>query len=444
MNVPATRYAKAGDVSIAYQVIGEGQLDLVYAGGFASHLEVDWEMPPYARWLQRLASFSRLFVFDKRGTGLSDPVAETPTLEARMDDLRAVLDAEGSERAAIIGHSEGAPMSILFAATYPERVSHLVLIGAFARSTEAEDYPFGPPADAIAEAVNRYMQPNWGTGANIEVFGPSIADDPKVIEMTAKHERYAASPAMAQRIFEMFLNIDVRSVVPTIHVPTLVLHRRGDRVVNRRAGKWIADRLPGARYVLLDGQDHLPWAGDQDAIVDQIQQFLTGTRAVVEPDRVLATVLFTDIVGSTQRLAQLGDRRWRALMGQCDAAVHAEIERFQGTLVKSTGDGHMATFDGPARAIRCAGAIVESVRPLGLELRQGLHAGEVELLGEDVRGIAVNTAARVMSEAEGSEVLVSSTVKDLVAGSGIVFEDRGTHTLKGMPDEWHLYAVVAA
>jgi pimeloyl-ACP methyl ester carboxylesterase/plasmid stabilization system protein ParE len=442
MSTPPTQYAKSGDASIAYQVVGEGPIDLVLVLGFATHLELQWEWRPFARFFERIRSFSRLIIFDKRGTGLSDPIAEVPTLEQRIDDVRAVMDAAGSARAALFGISEGGPMSVLFAATHPDRVTALVLHGAMGRTTEAPDYPWASPAEALRESAAEFIAPYWGQQAEgmIELFAPSLADDPHAAEFTARMERSAASPAMIQQIFEMFLDIDVRAILPTIHVPTLVLHRRGDRVVNRRAGKELAAQIPRARYVELPGIDHLPWAGDSEAVLGEIEEFLTGARSVPEPDRVLATVMFTDIVGSTERAAELGDARWRVLLAAHQVAVRRELMRFRGREVKTLGDGCLATFDGPARAIRCGRAITEAARPLGLEVRIGLHSGEVELMEEDVGGIAVHIAARVGALAAAGEVLVSSTVKDLVAGSGIRFVDRGAKHLKGISDEWRLFA----
>jgi pimeloyl-ACP methyl ester carboxylesterase len=445
VGIPPTHYARSGDVSIAYQVVGDGPIDLVAVLGFATHLELQWEMPPMARFFERLSSFARLILFDKRGTGLSDPVTEVPTLEQRIEDVRAVLEAAGSERAALFGVSEGGPMSALFAATHPERVTALVLHGAMGRTTEAPDYPWASPAEALRESATEFIVPYWGRDPEgiVELFAPSFAGDPRALELSARMERSAASPAMVWQIFEMFLDVDVRDVLPTIHVPTLVLHRRGDRVVNRRAGKELARQIPHARYVELPGIDHLPWAGDADAVLAEIEEFLTGTRRAPEPDRVLATVMFTDIVGSTERAAQIGDARWRALLAAHQEAVRRELVRFRGREVKMLGDGCLATFDGPARAIRCGEAIVRATRDSGLEVRVGLHCGEVELIGDDIGGIAVHIAARIGALAAAGEVLVSSTVKDLVAGSGIPFVERGTHRLKGIADEWALFAAGA-
>jgi pimeloyl-ACP methyl ester carboxylesterase len=442
MRTPPTQYAKSGDASIAYQVVGEGPIDLVVVLGFATHLELQWESPPFARFFERIASFSRLILFDKRGTGLSDPVTEVPTLEQRIDDVRAVMDAAGSEQAALFGISEGGPMSVLFAATHPARVTALVLHGAMGRTTEAPDYPWAAPAEALRESAAEFIAPYWGQQAEgmVELFAPSFADDPQAVESTARLQRSSASPAMIQQIFEMFLDIDVRAILPTIHVPTLVLHRRGDRAVNRGAGKELAAQIPDARYVELPGIDHLPWAGDSEAVLGEIEEFLTGARSVAESDRVLATVMFTDIVGSTERAAELGDARWRQLLAAHQAALRRELRQYRGREVKTLGDGCLATFDGPARAIRCGRAIADAARSAGVEVRIGLHSGEVELMEEDIGGIAVHIAARVGALAGAEEVLVTSTVKDLVAGSGIRFVDRGVKQLKGVSDEWRLFA----
>jgi class 3 adenylate cyclase len=422
--------------------VGDGPIDLVLVLGFATHLELQWDWPPFARFFERLSSFSRTIIFDKRGTGLSDPVTEAPTLERRIDDVRAVMDAAGSERAALLGISEGGPMSALFAATHPDRAAALVLYGAMGRTTEAPDYPWASPAEALRESAAEFIAPYWGRESEgmIELFTPSLAGDPQATEFAGRMERSAASPAMVQQIFEMFLDIDVRAVLPTIHVPTLVLHRRGDRVVNRRAGEELASQIPGARYVELEGIDHSPWAGDSESVLGEIEEFLTGTRSTPEADRVLATVMFTDIVGSTERAAELGDSRWRELLASHQEVVRRELTRFRGREVKTLGDGCLATFDGPARAIRCGRAISEAAGTLGLEVRTGLHSGEVELMDEDVGGIAVHIAARVGALAGPGEVLVSSTVKDLVAGSDIRFEDRGATRLKGISDDWRLFA----
>ena len=444
MSAPATRYAKSDEVSIAYQMVGDAPIDLALVLGFATHLDMQWEAPPMARFFERLASFSRLMLFDKRGTGLSDPVSDVPTLEQRVDDVRAVLNACGSERAALFGISEGGPMSVMFAAAHPERVSALILHGAMGRTTEAPDYPWASPAEALRESAAQFIAPYWGRDARgtVELFAPSMADDPRAVELVERLERSAASPAMVWRIFEMFLDIDVRAILPTIKVPTLVLHRRGDRVVNWRAGRELASQIPNARYVELPGIDHLPWAGDPDPVLGEVEEFLTGTRSLPETDRVLATVMFTDLVGSTERAAAVGDARWRDLLAEHQVSVRRELAQSRGHEVKTLGDGFLATFDGPARAIRCAHAIATDGRSLGLEVRVGLHTGEVELVGQDVGGIAVHIAARVADLAAAGEVLVSSTTKELVAGSGLRFVERGTWRLKGIADEWRLFAAL--
>jgi pimeloyl-ACP methyl ester carboxylesterase len=434
---PETRYAKSGDVNIAYQVVGDGPIDLVWVPGFISHVEVGWEDPSFARFFQRLASFSRLILFDKRGTGLSDRVSvkELSTLEQRMDDVRAVMDAVGSERAALLGYSEGGPMCALFAATYPERTSALVLYGAFTRLTD-----FRPSADQL-QLVLDAMERSWGQESNLHQVAPSRADDQHFKEWWARYERLGASPGAAVAVTRMNFEIDIRHVLPAIRVPALILHRTGDRLVAVERGRNMAEQIPEAKYVELPGVDHLPFIGDADAILDEVQEFLTGVRPAPYPDRVLATVLFTDIVSSTQRAAELGDRRWHDLLDSYYALARRELGRFRGREVKTTGDGFLATFDGPARGIRCACAVSGEAGQLGLAIRAGLHTGECEIMGEDVGGIAVHIGARVSAEAAAGEVLVSSTVKDLVAGSGIGFEDRGPHALKGVPDEWRLFAV---
>ncbi|MDT4916686.1 MAG: hypothetical protein QOI15_174 [Pseudonocardiales bacterium] len=442
---PETQFTRtADDVSIAYKVTGDGPFDVVVVPGFVSHVELIWEVPPAVHMIQRLASFARLITFDKRGSGMSDPVMGAPTLEERVDDVRAVMDAAGSEQAVIIGVSEGVPMSILFAAAHPERVKALVLYGGMARTTWAEDYPWATPADALIES-SRQMAPYINDGAMVEIMAPSIADLPEARRMWARLQRYGATPAMLEKLFEMFLDVDVRAILPDVHVPTLVLHRRGDRAVNRRNSEWMAGQIPGARYVELPGIDHAIYAGDIDGLVDEVEEFLTGVRRGGEVDRILATVMFTDIVGSTTRATELGDRAWRELLEAHSVLVRRELARHRGREVKSLGDGVMATFDGPARAIRCGLALTDSVRSLGLDVRVGLHTGEVEVLDDDdVGGIAVHIAARVGALAGTHEVLVSSTVKDLVAGSGIAFSERGEHELKGLPDRWRLFAALPA
>jgi class 3 adenylate cyclase len=440
-SLPETHYAKSGDVNIAYQVVGEGPFDLVLVPGFVSHLELDWDEPRYAHFLNRLASFSRLILFDKRGTGLSDRPGGLPDLETRMDDVRAVMDAAGSERAALFGYSEGGPMSILFAATYPERASALVLYGTYAKRRDPdEDYPWCPTWEE-RQATAAEIEREWGREADLGTMAPN-ADDALVRWWRAR-ARASASPGAARDLILMNAQIDVRDVLPSVGVATLVLHRAGDRDSRADEGRYIAEHIPRARFVELEGDDHVPFVRP-DEILDEVEEFLTGARRGAEPDRVLATVLFTDIVGSTERATALGDRAWRELLERHHALIRRELERFRGREIDTAGDGFLATFDGPARAVRCAGAVRESVRGIGLDVRAGVHTGEVELADGSIAGIAVHTGARVAALAGAGEVLVSSTVKDLTAGSGIEFEDRGEHELKGVPGEWRLYAVTRA
>lgn len=445
MDRPVTRYARSGDVNIAYQVAGDGPRDLVYVMGWVSHLDLFWEDPSYARFLNRLASFSRLILFDKRGTGLSDRVSisDLPTLEQRMDDVRAVMDAAGSDQAALFGVSEGGPMSALFAATYPDRTTALILYGTYAKRVWAPDYPWAPTPEA-REAFYQTIREAWGGEVDLATMAPSKSHDPRFKEWWAKYLRTSASPGAALALATMNTQIDIRHVLPAIRVLTLVLHRRGDRDMNIAEGRYLAEHIPGARFVELPGEDHIPWVGDQDALLDDVEEFLTGVRRGPEPDRVLATVMFLDVVGSTERAAELGDRRWRELLEAYYALVRKELGRHRGQEISTAGDGFLATFDGPARAVRCAVAACEAVKPLGIEIRAGLHTGEVEMMGENIGGIAVHIGARVGALAGPREVLVSSTVKDLVAGSGIEFQDRGVHTLKGVPGEWRLFRVSSA
>jgi len=406
---PETRYAKSGDVNIAYQVVGEGPLDLVYVPGWISNVELMWDEPAHAHVLQRLARFSRLILFDKRGTGLSDPVPldRLPTLEQRMDDVRAVLDAVGSERAALFGFSEGGLMSVLFAATYPERTIALVAYGIFAKRIWSPDYPWAPTPEARRLEIEN-LERNWAERMDLDQLAPS--EDEAFKRRLATYFRRSASPGAAVALLRMNTQIDVRDVLPSIQLPTLVLHRTDDRDVKVEEGRWIGQRIPGAKYVELPGDAHTLWAGDTDTIIDEVEEFLTGVRRGPEPERVLATVLFTDIVKSTRRAAELGDRRWRELLHSHQDAVRHELDRFRGREVDTAGDGFLATFDGPARAIRSACAIRDRVRPLGLEIRAGVHTGECELVDGSVRGIAVHTGARVAAKAAVNEVLVSHTV----------------------------------
>jgi pimeloyl-ACP methyl ester carboxylesterase len=442
--MPTTRYAKSGDVHIAYQVVGEGAQNLVLVPGWVSHIEYAWEDPSLSHFLRRLASFSRLILLDRRGTGLSDRVNELPSLEQRMDDVRAVMDAAGVERAALFGLSEGGPMCLTFAATYPHRTSALILYGTFARMLRAPDYPIGVPAELLGKFLE-FVEQSWGTGfLSADYFAPSMARDEAFRRSWARFERLAVSPAGIKALLRITQDTDARHALSVIRLPTLVIHRVGDHVVRVENARYIAERIQGAKYVELPGPDHFPFVGDTDAILDEVEEFLTGARRGQEPDRVLATVMFTDIVGATERAVALGDRRWRDLLDRHHAVVREQLSRFRGREIDTAGDGFLASFDGPARAVRCAGAIVREMRHLGLEIRAGLHTGECELLDDKLSGVAVHTGARVASLAAAGEVLVSGTVKDLVAGSGLTFDDRGVHTLKGLPGEWRLYAVASA
>ena len=439
---PVTRYAKSGEINIAYQVVGEGPRDLVFVMGWVSHLELFWDEPAVARFMERLASFSRLILFDKRGTGLSDrvPMDALPTLEQRMDDVRAVMDAVGVGRAILFGVSEGGPMTALFAATYPDRTAALVIYGSYAKRIWAPTYPWAPTPEErqkFYDAIER----DWGRGdVDLATIAPTAAADPRAREWWPRYFRLSSSPGAALALARMNTQVDIRRILPSIRVPTLILHRTDDLDINVGGARWMAGQIPGAKYVELPGVDHIPWVGDQDAILDEIEEFLTGVRRGPEPDRMLATVLFTDIVGSTERAAAMGDRRWRELLESHHGVVRRELERYRGREIDTAGDGFLAVFDGPARAVRCAASTAGAVQGLGLQIRAGLHTGEVEVMGESVGGIAVHIGARVAALAQPGEILVSSTVKDLVAGSGIEFDDRGTHVLKGVPGEWRVFA----
>jgi pimeloyl-ACP methyl ester carboxylesterase len=443
MAMPETQYARAGDAHIAYQVFGQGETDLVWMPHWATHIEMLWEDPLSAAFFQGLASFSRVIMFDKRGVGLSDPVALAPplTVESWTEDLSAVLDAVGSQRAAVAASDMAGFIAVLFAATHPDRTTALVLVNATARVRRAPDYPIGLPGHLADRLVAAYEE-EWGTTTpTLGIMDPSVADNESYRAWVSRYNRATASPGTIVPMVRMVLDTDVRAVLPAVRVPTLVLHRADDAYVRADHGRYLADHIPGARYVELPGKDHTPELGDADSVVAQMQSFLTGDWPITGPERVLTTVVFTDIVGSTARAAELGDRRWKELLDTYDRFVLRQLDRFRGRQVKSTGDGTLATVDGPRRAIACAVAIREGVRALGLEIRAGLHAGEVDLRGEDLAGIAVHLAERVCSSGGPGEILVTRTVVDLVAGSGITFEDRGEHELKGVPASWRLFAV---
>jgi len=431
------RYARSGEVNIAYQVTGGGPLDLVLIPGFFSHLEIDWELPAHAEFLERLGSFSRLIRFDKRGTGLSDRVVGLPDLETRMDDVRAVMDAVGSERAALLGYSEGGPMAILFAATYPERTRALVLHGSYAKRVRSDDYPWAPTWEERL-ATAKELEETWGENVDPSTMIPNA--DPATAAWFHRRGRASLSPSAARDLILMNSRLDVREVLPAVHCPTLVLHRTGDRDSKVEEGRYLAEHIPEARIVELPGDDHVPFV-DMEPVLVEIEEFLTGARPAGKTNRVLATILFTDVVSSTERLRALGDARWAELLDVHHASVRRELDRFSGEEIDTTGDGFLALFDGPARAIRCALAVREALGTIGLEVRAGIHTGEVER-SNGVSGIAVHLAARVLSAAGGGEVLVTRTTRDLVEGSGLAFEDRGPHELKGIEGARTLYAVV--
>ncbi len=431
------RYARSGDVHIAYRIFGDGPRDIVLIPGTLSHVELLWEVPSNEHLLKRLTAFARVIVFDKRGQGLSDRVAEQ-TLEERTGDVRAVMDAAGSERATIYGWSEGGPMCLMFAATYPERTSALVLYGTFA---SMRNEPWGVSREQIDQFLGQ-LDNHWGEGVLLLLNAPSRRNDQAFLQRFARIERAAASPGAVLTLMRANYEIDVRNLLPAIRVPTLILHRAGDELVPVRAGRYLAEHIPGAKYAEIPGTDHMVVDQEtQDIIADQIQEFITGERRRLEPDRVVATVMFTDIVGSTQRAAEVGDGRWRELRGSWHSVMRKELAVFRGREVDTAGDGLLATFDGPARAIRCACSVRERVHALGLQVRTGLHTGECEVVGDGVVGIAVHIGARIAAMAGPDEVLVSSTVRDLVAGSGLKFVDRGTHSLKGVPGDWRLFVV---
>ncbi|HEY3241634.1 MAG TPA: adenylate/guanylate cyclase domain-containing protein [Acidimicrobiia bacterium] len=439
---PRTQYAKSGDLHIAYQVVGDGPIDLMLISEWHLPLDGRWQEPTVARPMRRLATFSRLISFDKRGIGCSDPVplSTESAIEEWMDDARTVLDATGSECAVLFAANESGPVGLLFAATYPDRTSALILANTIPRWLRDDAYPWGIPAVAQDRLVGRVAE-DWSGGADVKKQSPTLAKDDRLRTWWLSGRRLQASPATAQAIYRTLGATDVRHVLPSIQAPTLVIHRQGSYATRVEHGRYLAQNIPAAKYVELPGDDLFWWVGDSDAVVDEIEEFLTGVRPVAETDRVLATVLFTDIVGSTERAAELGDRRWRELLDRHDEVVRRELERHRGREVKVVGDEFVATFDGPARAIRCACAISDAVHSLGLDVRAGLHTGEIELRGDDIAGVAVHIGARVTALAGPGEVLVSGAVPPLVAGSGLEFEDRGTRELKGVPGDWRIYAV---
>lgn len=439
---PQTRYARSGDVSIAYQVLGSGPFDLVLNHGWVSNIDLQWDEPHLANFLNRLASFARLITFDKRGTGLSDRVAinQLPTLEERMDDLHAVMDATGSAQAALFGVSEGGAMCLLFAATHPERVRGVLTFGSYAKRIWAPDYPWAPTPQTREREYDETLA-MWGTAADVPTVFPSMVGNPVFREWIGAYFRAAASPSAAVALLRMNTQVDIRAILPTVRVPALIMNRIEDGDVKADEARYIASRIPGAKLKLFAGADHVPWVGHTDEILGEIEEFLTGSRRARVEDRVLATIMASDIVGSTDLVVRLGDQAWRELLERHHAMVRSALKRFHGREIDTAGDGFFAAFDGPARAVRCAKDVADRAQDLGIDVRVGLHTGECEVIGDKLTGIAVHTAARVSAVAGAREVLVSSTVRDLVAGSGITFGERGEHQLKGLPERIRLFAV---
>lgn len=442
--MPTTKYATSGHLNIAYQVFGDGPRDLVYVPGWISNIELMWDDPVLASILRRLGTFARVITFDKRGTGMSDrlPLDQLPELEERMDDVRAVMDAVGSERATLFGHSEGGSMSCLFAATYPERTEGLILASTYAKRIWSEDHPWAPTPEKRAEEIKE-VEAHWGDPDHLSPY--MLGDrggDQAFREWVARYFRMSATPKAAGQLLRMNTQMDTRSTLPLIQAPTLLLYRTLDEDVDVEEGRWMASQIPNAKFVELPGDAHLFWAVDPQKFVDEIEEFVTGQREAADPERVLSTVLFTDIVDSTKRAAELGDQAWRSLLERHDRVTREELQRWRGVERAHTGDGMLATFDGPARAVRAAQAIGAAVRGMGIEVRAGVHTGEVEIVGANVAGLAVHLGARVGSLAEAGEVVVSRTVKDLVVGSQLRFESKGIHDLKGVPGEWEVFAVM--
>jgi len=438
--VPEIKYAKSADVHIAYQIIGNGSIDLVLVPGWVSNIEIFWEEPGLVRFLQRLSSFSRLILFDKRGTGLSDRVYETPTLEERMDDVRAVMDTVQSERAVLVGYSEGGPMCSLFAATYPERTLSLIMIGSYARRIKTSDYPWGVTHDELKRSLKQ-IENDWGNAVNLETIAPSMVEDPIFRQWWARFLRLSASPAAAIALTRMNSEIDIRKILPTIRVPTLIIHAENDSLLSVNGGHYLSENIPGATFEMIPAEDHLPWVGCADMILDKIEEFVTGSISASKIDRVLYTVMFTDIAKSTELASEIGDRKWQNILKAHHKAVRHEVSVYAGREIDNAGDGFFIAFDGPARAIHCALAIRKALQEIQLSVRIGIHIGECEVIGEKLTGIAVHIGARIANKSEPGHILVSQTVKDLVAGSGNKFTDMGTHSLKGVPEKWHLYQV---
>lgn len=439
MKTPETKYTESGGVSIAYQSFGEGSHDIVCVPGWFTNVELTWEDPYKTRFYDRLATFSRVILFDKRGTGLSDRDVEAHTLEERMDDVRAVMDAVDSERAHVFGTSEGGPMCALFAATYPERTASLIVAGGYARRTRADDYPWGRPREDLDELLDR-IRDDWGSAIDIGARAPSLAHDDGFLRHWARYLRMSGSPKTAVAYARMNADIDVREILPAIRVPTLIIHSTGDRVCSIESGRYLAREIPGARLLEVDSEDHLIYTDENECTLPEIEEFITGKHVRPEADSVVCTIMFTDIVGSTQMASELGDRKWSELLGAHNTEVRDLLAMHRGTEIKSTGDGFHATFDGPARAIRCARQLHESLESMGLQVRIGLHTGECVVERDNIEGIAVHIAARVAGLADAGEVIVSQTVKDLVAGSGIEFREHGEHGLRGIEGSWRLYS----
>lgn len=439
--MPETRYARRGDDYIAYQTVGSGPPDILFMSAWFSHVDGRWEEPRFAAMLNRIATMGRLIVFDKRGSGASDPLAAAePTWEDWADDISAVLDATDSERATVIGVGDSGPLAMLFAASHPQRVTSLVLINTGARLVRGPDYPWGLTDDEVEHFLRRTRE-TWGTGGIADVFSPSASSDERYRQWWARYQRMGSSPGRSTMMARLVFAVDVRNILSTIHVPTLVIHRKDFRFFPVELGRYLGEHIANAKYVELPGADGFIYLGDTDAVLSEVEEFVTGSRRSPEADRILATILLTDMVGSTDRAARLGDQRWRAVLDTHDDIVRGQLKQFRGRLHRATGDGVLATFDGPARGIRCAQSLRDALREAGIDIRSGLHAGEIELRGEEIGGIAVHIAARIGAQAESGEILCSSTVKELVTGSDLAFVDRGRHQLKGVPQEWQIYAV---